>query len=110
MLRLLVLTLVLFLLFVATAAGHDHWINHGNYKDPLSGVSCCGENDCLPIEANRVALEATGYRLLDFDNEIIPFARVIPSEADGDNAARYYRCEWGGNHTTRCFFAPIGGV
>lgn len=104
-----VLAAAILLLLSVDALGHDHWISHGKYRDPVTRHDCCGEHDCIPVNADRVRVTPAGYHLLDF-NEVIPFARAIPSERDDDGVFRYYRCKYYQDTLTRCFFTPLGGV
>jgi len=91
-------------LFGATPAlfAHDHWIHHGQYRNPATGEWCCGEHDCFPVPADSVAVGETGYEVRHL-GETVPYERVLPSE-DG----QYWRCHRP-DGTRRCFFAPKVG-
>ena len=95
--------LVLTLLFlVSPAFAHDHWINQGKYRSPVTNVLCCGKEDCVEVDKDNISVTPGGILIKDI-NEVVPFKEVIPSE-DG----RYWRChKFDG--TRRCFFAPVGG-
>jgi hypothetical protein len=105
--------------FVVYAAyGHDHWISRGVYRDPVHKWHCCGEDDCKPLREDEVQYRKDGY-LIKATGELVPFNRVIPSEPDSDQQARFWVCRWGHSETLdsgsvvemlRCFFAPVGGV
>jgi hypothetical protein len=91
------------------ASSHDFWINHGNYKSPIDGVHCCGDNDCKELPDQNVRIGPNGYSLLLSDPagrnksvvELVPFFEAQPSE-DG----HYWRCKrYDGSR--RCFFAPM---
>lgn len=88
------------------AFAHDHWINHGDYQDPVNHWRCCGDSDCEAVEPEAVKSVTGGWLLPD--GEIIPYARTIISEDQHD-----YICRWGspmGNGSrVRCLFiAPPG--
>lgn len=53
------LTAVL-LWFAVPSLAHDHWINHGNYNDPLYGYRCCGEDDCFPLPPDKLKQDKDG--------------------------------------------------
>ncbi|MEJ1938837.1 hypothetical protein WDZ92_52235 [Nostoc sp. NIES-2111] len=88
----------------APVAAHDHWMNRGDYRDPLFGEQCCDEHDCQPIPEEQVRAAPDGYHLAS--GEVIPYRRVLPSE-DG----QYWVCRWdvhweNRRSPIRCFFAP----
>jgi hypothetical protein len=90
---------VTLLLFVATAHGHDFWINHSGYTSPADGTHCCGKNDCFEFSAADVAATAGGWF-------VKPLGETIPySEAQASEDGRFWRCKrYDGSR--RCFFAP----
>ena len=65
-------------LFSFPADAHDFWINHGNYKSPLDGVHCCGDNDCSELTPDQVKISPRGYVLMN--GELVPFSEAQPSE------------------------------
>ncbi|PSC02933.1 hypothetical protein SLNSH_21330 [Alsobacter soli] len=81
-----------------TAISHDFWINRGQYKDPTSGVHCCGPSDCSSVTPARITVVKDGY-LID-GQELVPFAEAYTSE-DHD----FWRCKRA-DGSRRCFFAP----
>ncbi len=91
---------ILGLAFLSSPAfAHDFWINHGNYKSPIDGVHCCGDNDCRALAPEDVKITPRGYALMN--GELVPFSEAQPSE-DGE----YWRCKrYDGSR--RCFFAPL---
>jgi uncharacterized GH25 family protein len=91
-------------LFGATPAlfAHDHWIHHGQYRNPVTGEWCCGEHDCFPVPADKVSIGSAGYTIGHL-GETVPYNRVLKSE-DG----QYWRCHRP-DGTRRCFFVPNAG-
>src|SRR4051812_33293357 len=88
------------------AGAHDHWINHGNYTDPLFKWRCCGDNDCNPVDPSALAATNDGYKLPS--GEVIPYSRSLISE---DQHA--YVCRWGSNianSNVRCLFIVPPGT
>lgn len=99
--RILTYTLT-FLLFTMLSSSlptiaHDSWISKYGLRNN-AGEWCCGDNDCLLIEKNRLQITNKGY-LLD-GSELIPFAETQPSQ-DSD----FWRCKRP-DGSRRCFFAP----
>jgi hypothetical protein len=86
------------LTIVSPALTHDHWINHGAFRN-AAGEWCCGEGDCFSLASDTVSLNGQGY-ILHGLNEFVPFAEAQPSP-DG----AYWRCKRP-DGTRRCFFAP----
>jgi hypothetical protein len=85
-----------------TASAHDHWINAGEYRDPVSSNLCCGESDCGALDPQFIVRTEDGFYLMT-TGETIPNDRVLVSE-DG----RFWRCHYP-DGSTRCFFAPFQG-
>jgi hypothetical protein len=83
-------------------SGNPNWIAAGHYQGP-DGIHCCGPADCAPIKAERVTVTPAGYRLIDFNNEIVPFGEAQQSED-----SHFWRCRRG-DGTRRCFFIPPSG-
>lgn len=81
---------------------HDHWINHGKYKDK-HGVHCCDERDIERLDPSRVTITRDGF-LID-GKVFFPKEEAKPSE-DGFFWVAWK--VWG--REARCFFPPIGGV
>jgi hypothetical protein len=91
---------------------HDSWINRGGYKEPGTDIPCCGEGDCVAIDAKHVKAGRGGYWISGFQavdgkdksyTEIVPFTEAQPSP-DG----LYWRCKRP-DGTRRCFFSPNNG-
>jgi hypothetical protein len=93
------LLLAALLPFATQAAAHDHWINHGGFRSPITNEFCCGNNDCFEIQETQVKVNGVGYDLT-VPRETIPYTEVLPSK-DG----KYWRCRRS-DGTRRCFFAP----
>ena len=53
-------TLLFLALLVPPALAHDHWIN-GRHNG--AGEWCCGEGDCVVVQAQHVTLPTSGWRL-----------------------------------------------
>jgi hypothetical protein len=81
------------------AVPHDHWINHGHYLDPVTGVHCCNENDCKELtaaEIEGVLTSANGGLIVGG----VAFHRgQLHKSEDG----KWYRC------ANRCVFRPVEG-
>lgn len=93
--------------FYSRTQAHDHWINRGDYSDPVYGWRCCGDTDCLPIPMDKLKATAVGWLLPD--GAIIPYARGIPT-LDG----LAYTCRWGSEqmgtgNPYRCLFVEEPG-
>lgn len=91
--------LVLAVLLVTPASAHDHWINHGKYIDPTTGVHCCNEDDCKPLSNAEIEsiLRVEGGGLIV---EGVTFQkRQLHNSEDG----KWYRC------AARCVFRPVEG-
>lgn len=95
------------LCLAAPAGAHEHWINAGHYRDPVTGHLCCGDHDCFPQPAGLVDEVSGGYVLLE-TGETIPEARAIDS---GDG--QFWTCRYPAGHVQagqiRCFFRPVAG-
>lgn len=111
-----ILGLVL-MLMVGQASAHE-W--YSGQRNPATGWSCCGGNDCARIEESSVERgESNGVDGYFVDIPIlaghaveaslatstvrafIPADQALPSR-DGD----YHACYW--NNAPRCFFMPLG--
>jgi hypothetical protein len=103
----IVLALAGVLVFMAWPAfAHDHWINHGDYQDPVYKWRCCGENDYKAYDPANLRPVPGGYRTPL--GEIIPASRAIPSEDQYS-----YICRWGSKvdgSDVRCLFIPQPGT
>ena len=91
--------------FISQAWAHDSWINRGDYRNPVTHSSCCGNIDCERVPATTVILRNGGY-YLPSTGETIPLDEVQKSE-DND----YWRCRYDGapgKGKTRCLFVPDG--
>jgi hypothetical protein len=89
--------------FASVAVAHDHWIDHGNYTDPVYNWRCCGSNDCKPVPPESIKPVKGGYQLPG--GEIIPANRAIPSEDQYS-----YICWFGSivqNTKVRCLFVVL---
>jgi hypothetical protein len=88
------------LIFIATPMdAHDHWINHGQYLDPVTGQHCCSEQDCQPLsEADIETIMPTGNGGLTVQGFTFQRGQLHKSE-DG----KWYRC------ANRCVFRPVEG-
>jgi|RhiMetStandDraft_4_1073278.scaffolds.fasta_scaffold52337_3 hypothetical protein len=90
------------------AIAHDDnhesdWVNEANLKDPLSGVHCCGKDDCHPVPAGGIEERGNGY--LDKETgDLVPKERVIWKSPDG----RWWHClwQWDQPKQTRCLIGP----
>jgi len=110
-----------------TGAGRAH--AHSWFKDstdPISGLGCCDNRDCVEIEDTDVMQVAGGYVFLPMDNQkgpndknpgFIPNNRVQQSKTSsfavcivgGDTPAYIpYGSVPAMPPTIRCFFAPSG--
>lgn len=84
---------------------------YSNQRNPVTGASCCGKADCVPIPQGDVTYHKNGITFrypLDGNHYTIPLDQVLPSQ-DHQNHA----CVWGKNQIGEgprlCFFAG-GGV
>jgi hypothetical protein len=86
-------------LAVTLVYGHDHWINHGKYLDPVTGLHCCDQHDCKTLD--ETAIEGA-LRLPDggLTVEGVTFRRGQQHKSED---GRWYRC------ATRCVFTPVDG-
>lgn len=91
------------IVIVTPAFAHEHWISQGGYRDPVSGESCCGEEDCHVLLENEFQAVEGGWVIIS-TGERIEHARELVSQ-DG----QYWRCQWGNHPKTRCFFIPFQG-
>ncbi len=100
--------------FAGPALAHDHWINHGGYRNK-AGEHCCGGEDCAALDPGAVRSTASGYTVKGYGTingimgrlssrvqieEIVPYSEVQRSR-DG----RFWRCQRA-DGSRRCFFAP----
>lgn len=88
------------------ALAHDDlhlsdWIGNSGQRNPVTGESCCGKDDCFVMPANDVELTRDGWKILS-TGERIPERETLRSQ-DG----RFWRCKMP-NGMRRCFFAPPG--
>lgn len=118
---LAVAALVAAFVFLAPLLAHAHsW--YSDRTDPVTGVPCCGGNDCakLVIEPGVLTAEADGYRIrltLEQSRRINPFSHApvdalviwdrVQESADGN----YHICispdfRTGPRGGIFCFFAP----
>lgn len=99
MTRTVAFTLAALIFGLCEALTHDHWINHGQYLDPVTGQHCCSEQDCQPLT------EATISEIVNMPNggllvQGVPFSRgQLHKSEDG----KWYRC------ANRCVFRPVEG-
>ena len=108
------LLLILVSPFADLAQGHDHWINHGGFRNK-AGEYCCGENDCAAMDIGSVRITAGGYDVHGYGtingvmggrsnrirvDETVPFSEVQRS-SDGV----FWRCHRP-DGSRRCFFVP----
>jgi hypothetical protein len=91
--------LVLSALAVTLVYGHDHWIRHGKYLDPVTGQHCCNENDCkaLTEAAIETVMRGPGGSLTV---EGVTFRRGQQHKSEDGH---WYRC------ASRCVFTPVDG-
>lgn len=114
------LALVAFIAASSSAIAHDIWINRKGLTNPITGVGCCGAEDCgvvLPTYLNCglggcfvagtimygaavTGNEDDGPTRLEPVREWVPYFEVQPSP-DG----QIWRCKKP-NGERRCFFAP----
>lgn len=78
---------------------HDHWINDGAYKDPRTGIHCCGPNDCFRFEDADIELRDDGVFVRSLQ-ELVPYNEVQVGEDE-----HWWRCQKT-DGTRRCFFMP----
>jgi len=73
----------------ASCWAHDSWISRDNLRDPLSGVGCCGDQDCEDLSKLGVTVteQPSGFVLSD-TNEQVEKRRVIWKSREG----HWYRC------------------
>ena len=85
------------------ARAHDEhdWMRVDNFRNPITGEHCCGENDCLVVPAADVEVTRDGWHILSTD-ESIPERETLRSK-DG----KFWRCHMP-NGKRRCFFVPPG--
>lgn len=86
-------------LLAGPALAHDHWINHGKYLDPVTGLHCCDQHDCKPL--NEAAIEGV-LRQPDggMTVEGVTFRRGQQHKSED---GKWYRC------AQRCVFMPVEG-
>jgi hypothetical protein len=80
--------------------GHDFYTGAKNRL----GESCCGLNDCAPIENSEVRLVREGYAVKFGDGEVVIPDRDTLHSPDG----RFHKCVWGGQ--VKCLFVPPLGA
>lgn len=85
----------------ARAHGEHDWMRADNFRNPVTGEHCCGEDDCLVVPVADVELTQGGWRILS-TGELIPERETLRSR-DG----KFWRCHMP-NGRRRCFFAPPG--
>ena len=122
MLRILLSSLLLFVVPSFAVFAHDVWINRGTYKN-AAGEWCCGARDCGVVSPSAVKAGIGGYSLRgtvtygkvvtgneadgptrqEYVNEVVPYSQSLPSP-DG----AYWRCKRP-DGSPRCFFAPPPG-
>lgn len=89
---------------------HDHWISRDKLMDPLSGKSCCNEDDCEALPADSVKEVGTAF-YIETTKEMFPSSRVLWKSADG----RWWRCAPALNGEkfageTRCLIGTLRGM
>ena len=95
-----VIVCVAILVLMGIARADHDWF-HGTRN--AAGELCCGENDCLEINAREIAHRG-GFYFLFLDGSTLP--EVIPeSEVQLSRDGRYWRCHRS-DGSRRCFFAP----
>jgi hypothetical protein len=108
----LALAVVIALLFyIAFARAHDamhlsDWVAQGGFRDPSSGESCCGENDCKRLPDDGIAETMNGMFIRE-TSEVFPFPRIIWKSLDGG----WWRCAPRDllgvrSNKTRCLIGP----
>jgi len=100
MVVLIYLALIIYTLMLSIAYGHEgeQWIADKALHNPISGVFCCGPQDCKQVPDEWVEKVQGGYWL---GAEFIPNAQALPFSPDG----HYHRCA-GPDKRTRCFIVP----
>ena len=98
--------LLLILALSGTAEAHD-W--YTGTRNPVTGTSCCGGQDCRGFPEELVRVVEGGYLVSPpgREPEFVPYDEALPSR-DG----LYHRCEYlSGPHKgeRRCFFSPPQG-
>lgn len=84
------------------AMAHDHWINHQNLRDPVTGQWCCDERDTQE-ETDNIEAVPGGF-LVKSTGEIIPKERVIWRSPGG-----WWRSRNLSDNSTRCLIGPPMG-
>jgi hypothetical protein len=75
---------------VAGAWAHDWYTGQRN---PVTGASCCGTNDCVPLEPGDLKVEGSDYVFrypLNGKSYRIPMNQALPSRD-----SRVHACVWG---------------
>jgi hypothetical protein len=99
---------------IAWPHGAAQWIADEHARS-LSGILCCGEQDCGWISQQDVTAGEDGYHVrglvhvepnggqpfVYFIEEVVPYSEAQPSPT-GD----YWRCAWPTQEQRKCFFAP----
>jgi len=96
------LATALVLLMSIPALGHDHWINHGKYLDPVTGQHCCNENDCKQVselEREKWTFNQDGTIVVPTQSGSLTFQK---SQLHVSEDGLWYRC------VHRCIFRPSG--
>ena len=111
---------VVLALLIQPAAGHDFWMNVEKYKNPKTGIPCCGTGDCGILSEGSIRplpgyyhIKGTwtkgasitgnpvdGPTVIEDIDEMVPFSEALPSP-DGTP----WRCE-NNIQKTRCLFVP----
>jgi hypothetical protein len=87
------------MLIITPALSHDHWINHGKYLDPVTGLHCCDQHDCKPLTEAAIETVTRGPDgAMSVEGVTFRKGQQHKSE-DG----RWYRC------ASRCVFTPVDG-
>jgi len=93
------LALALLVLLATPSIGHDHWINHGKYLDPVTGQHCCDQNDCKRLSSAAIETVVRGPEgAMTVEGVTFRKGQQHKSE-DGF----WYRC------ASRCVFTPVDG-
>ena len=115
------LALTIALLLTAQAQAHAHsWFT--GETDPVTGLECCDNRDCVEIEDTDVRQVEGGYIYRPLDNKSGPVATnpgFVPSSRVKFSKSFGYAVCIGGGGTgmyggvavatyVRCFFAPSG--
>lgn len=93
-------------MMVLLGPGHAHsW--YTGMQDPISGLSCCGGNDCAEIGDDEVTPVPNGYQVhvRQFMN-VGPIEGFVPNEQarPAKEGGSYHLCVVQG--AIRCFFFP----